>query len=196
VRTVLAGSEFQYGVGTFVLGSHGDVFASTDDSKFARYDLDTGQRIGPVTDLEQLGLSGYRFDQMTFGHDGKLYAAYNYRYRDAVRDGGIITFDSETGAMLEIVVDDLPAFGAANGGTLGLAFGPDGDLFVGSQHAKAILRFDQLSLQRIQEIPIAGLAHSATFIVFLPVPEPAALVLVMTGLAILARTRECRLRRR
>lgn len=193
LRTVLAGDEFQNGVGSFAVGPGGELFASTDLSKLARYDLDTGERIGPIVDLEQLGLPGYRFDQMAFGPDGKLYATYNYHRRDQVQDGGIMTFDADTGELLGTLVDDLPAFGAANGGALGLAFGPTGDLYVGSRYAEAILRLDSSTFQVSDQLPLSGGTRSATFIAFVPVPEPAmlsALLGLVGGILVWRRRRK------
>jgi hypothetical protein len=159
IRVVLSGS-----FGPFALGD-GDVFAAVFPSSLARYDIATGERSGPITDLEELGLTAYRFDQMTFAPSGELFAAYNYRRRDQALDGGIIRFDFDTGEFIDILIDDIPAFGAASGGTLGVAVGPEGNLYVGSQMADAVLRFDPLSGEHNGAFPIV---RSATFMQFLP----------------------------
>lgn len=167
MRVVLSGS-----VGPFAFGDRGDVFAATYPSSLARYDIATGERTGPITDLEDLGLTAYRFDQMAFAPSGELFAAYNYARRDQALDGGIIRFNSDTGELIDILIDDIPASGAVSGGALGVAFGPEGDLYVGSQVADAVLRFDPLSGEKNGEFPIAGLAHSATYIQFLRTEPP------------------------
>jgi hypothetical protein len=108
-------------------------------------------------------------------------AAYNYRGRDTELPGGVLRFDATTGQLVDSLLNNLPAFGAASGGQLGLAFGPDGDLYVGSPRAKAVLRFDVASHAKIGEYFTPGPSHSAEFIVFLPVnvPEPATIVLAL-----------------
>src|SRR4051794_29733644 len=129
-RTVLPAASFP---NTFILGAHDDVFVATSRSKFARYDLATGQQLGPTTELSTLGLVGYGFDQMTFAPDGQLFVAYSQHSRGGPPSiGGVMRFDPSNGSYIDTVIDDIPALGAANGGALGLAFGPDGDLYVGS----------------------------------------------------------------
>ena len=178
-RTVLA----DY-VGNFVFVDDQHIFAATGfgNHKLARYDLTTGERTGPITDLRELGFEDYGFDRMALSPTGELLAPYNYRNRDTVLPGGIMRFDPVTGMLIDTLLDDLPAFGAAAGGQLGLAFDPDGHLYVGSQLAKAVLKFDPLSKAQIGEYPTGSNGASATFIQFLPVPEPSATCLVTIGL--------------
>jgi hypothetical protein len=180
-RVVLDDDSY-YGVDAFAFGSDGDLFAVTAASKLARYSLSTGDRIGPIIDLESLGLKVYRFDEMTFGPTGELYAAYNYQGRDLVLPGGVMRFDPKSGELVETLLDDLPAFGAASGGGLGLAFGPDGELYVGSQYAKAVLRFDAMSRTRTGEFSISGFVQGAEFIQFVGIPEPSAAMIALSAL--------------
>jgi outer membrane protein assembly factor BamB len=171
IRAVLTDSVGNF---EFVDGRH--VFAVTQSSKIARYDIITGTREGPITDLAELGFEDYGFDRMALSPNGELYVAYDYRNRDTVLPGGIMRFDTTTGEIIDIFLDDIPAFGAANGGILGVAFGPEGDLYIGSQHAKAVLRFDRLSGMKIREYATPGSPPSSTFIEFLPVPEPTSVL--------------------
>jgi hypothetical protein len=83
-------------------------------------------------------------------------------------------FDAATGEMIDRLLDDIPAFGAANGGMLGVAFGLEGDLYIGNQHAKAVLRYDRLTGAKLREYATPGTSASSTFIEFLPVPKPAS----------------------
>jgi len=99
-------------VGDFVIRDDGQMFAVIGRSKIARYDVSTGERTGPITDLADLGLSTYRFDQMSFAPNGELFVTYNYEARDMRLDGGIMRFDPETGALIGTLIDDIPAFGA------------------------------------------------------------------------------------
>ncbi|MEN1680422.1 MAG: hypothetical protein AAGJ46_12585 [Planctomycetota bacterium] len=171
---VLDGNDFGFGgVGRFTIAPNGTLFAATDASSLAPYDAETGQRIGPITNLARLGLANYRYDAMAIGPNGSLYAAYNYSGRDQVLDGGVLRLDGATGELLEVLIDDIPAFGASNGGSLGLAFGPDGDLYVGSQHASSIFRYDPTTGSLKETIPIPGGVTGASHVVF-AAPEPGS----------------------
>jgi outer membrane protein assembly factor BamB len=189
-RVVLSNVSSSGGITAFHLGTHGDVFAVTGISKIARYDLATGQQIGPKTDLSTLGLPGFGFDQMTFGPDGKLYVAYSYYSRGGpLMKGGVMRFDPLTGSLLDTVISDLDVYGAEAGGSPGIAFGPDGDLYIGSQHAKAVFRYDATTWNQIGQFPLPGFVPSATYFRFLPVPEPALGLLAFLPLLFLGRYR-------
>jgi hypothetical protein len=45
-----------------------------------------------------------------------------------VLNAGVMRFDGDTGAFLDFLMRDVPAQGAASGGSLGDGFGPRGDL--------------------------------------------------------------------
>lgn len=176
---ILDGEEFGYwGVGPFAVTPVGAIFAATGGNAIARYDVDSGDRLSPLISLDDLGLAPFRFDDMTVGPDGLLYAAYNYPGRDQVLEGGVLRFDSTTGAYVDTLVNDVPAFGAASGGTLGIAFGPDGDLYVGSQAAVAVLRYDIATGALVESLSLEGTWRSASHIAFLPVPAPGGATLV------------------
>ncbi|MGE3637027.1 MAG: hypothetical protein AB7G28_00610 [Pirellulales bacterium] len=182
------------GVGSFAFLPDGKLLASTGGGNVSKYDPATGERIGPTTNLADLGLANYRVDAMTVGPDGLVYAAYNYRFRDTVLDGGVLRFDSATGQFVDTVLTGIPAFGAASGGALGLAFGPKGDLFVGSQYAGAILRYDVATGELVERLPIGVGVAGASYLVFSPVPEPGGmgLLIVASGFAVGARERRRR----
>jgi WD40 repeat protein len=177
------------GVGNFAFLPDGNLFAATGSGNVAKYDLATGERIGPLTSLADLGLEGFRFDAMAVGPDGMAYAAYNYRFRDTVLDGGVMRFDGATGEYVDTVVTGIPAFGAASGGSLGLAFGPDCDLYVGSQHAHAILRYDVATGELVESLAIGGSVVGASYLAFSPVPEPGGMGLVALAAGIVVATR-------
>jgi hypothetical protein len=126
---------------------------------------------------------------MAVGPDAMVYAAYNYRFRDTVLDGGVMRFDSATGEYVDTVVTGIPAFGAASGGSLGLAFGPEGDLYVGSQYAHAILRYDLATGELVESLPIGGGVVGASYLAFSPVPEPGGMGLVMMAAGFFEATR-------
>jgi hypothetical protein len=186
-RRVLRGADFGYfGIGDFAFLPDGSLFAVTDGDEIARYDAATGARISPATSLPQLGFDGYGFDRLAVGPEGEVYATYNYRFRDQVLDGGVMRFDGITGSLLNVLIDDTPAFGAASGGDLGLAFGPDGQLYVGSQRASAILRYDAATGALLGTLPIPPGVAGAGYLTFLPVPEPTSIVLPLVVLGISA----------
>ena len=82
---------------------------------------------------------------LVFGADGRLYVA------DAAV--GIVRFDPATGAHLDTVV---PEGAGGLGGATGLAFGPGGDLFVGSSSNHAVLRFTAVATAPPTTFPAAG----------------------------------------
>jgi outer membrane protein assembly factor BamB len=177
-QTILKGSDFgYYGVGSFTFLPDGSIFAVTRSDQVARYDLQTGEQIGPLTDLSgmpaELGLTGAGFDGMALGPDGKVYVAYDFYSRSGVLNAGVMRFDGETGTFLDFVMRDVPAQGAASGGSLGVAFGPQGDLYVGSQYAKAVFRYDPATGTRLGTLPLTGFVTGASHLAFLMVPEPS-----------------------
>ncbi len=191
-RVVLSGASFQTSIGAFGLGTHNDVFASTGfvTSKLARYDLTTGQQVGPTTDLSTLGISGYGFDQMTIGPDGKLYVTYSYHLRDMPpTNAGVMRFDLATGNLIDTVINGIDGYGAESGGALGIAFGPDGNLYIGSQHAKAVFEYSPATWSQINTISLPGIVPSATYLRFLPVPEPSIGLLMWLPLMFFGRCR-------
>lgn len=192
VGTVLKAEELSnFGVGSFTFLPDGKLFAATGSGNIAKYDPSTGERIGPMTSLANLGLDRFRFDAMAVGPDGMVYAAYNYRFRDTVLDGGVLRFDGATGEFIDTVVTGIPAFGAASGGSLGLAFGPEGDLYVGSQYAHAILRYDVATGELVESLPIGGGVVGASYLAFspVPVPEPGGVGMVILAAGIVVATR-------
>lgn len=189
-QRILRGDDFgYYGVGAFTFLPDGSLFAITNSDEIARYDLETGVRISPATSLAGLGFDGYGFDRLALGPTGDVYATYNYRFRDQVLDGGVMRFDGVTGSLLDVLIDDTPAFGAASGGDLGLAFGPGGELYVGSQYASAILRYNPVTGALLGTLPIAPGTRGAGYLAFLPVPEPRSIASLLVALSILAISR-------
>jgi WD40 repeat protein len=184
---ILDGDDFgYYGVGSFTFLPDGTLFAVTGNSDVARYQPATGERIGPITSLIDFGLNGYGFEGMAVGPDGNVYVAYNYHGRDQVLEGGVMRFDGATGSFLDIAVSGISAFGAASGGSLGLAFGTNGDLYVGSQRASAVLRFDWSTGEQLGSLPLNGTVTGASYLVFAEIPEPNSGKLVCTALIIAA----------
>ena len=86
---------------------------------------------------------------------------------------------------------DVPAQGAASGGSLGVAFGPLGDLDVGSQSAEAVLRYDPASGELLGRLPLTGFVTGASHLVFWNVPEPGGVALFCVAILFVAfrRTR-------
>jgi DNA-binding beta-propeller fold protein YncE len=108
-----------------------------------RYDGKTGAFLGVFASGG--GLNGP--NGMLFGPDGSLYVAslnfdvpHNMEY-----PGAVLRYDGKTGAFIDAFVPPDPA---RNGGlqrTAGLAFGPDGDLYVSSGDLMpkgSVLRYD------------------------------------------------------
>src|SRR6266568_3224619 len=86
-----------------------------------RYDGTTGASLGTVAAGGAVsGPTG-----LVFGPDGNLYVT-------SIDNGKVLRYNGTTGAFLNTFVDNIPhgeAFGFALG-PLGLAFGPDGNLYV------------------------------------------------------------------
>jgi len=150
--------------------------ASSDTSSVLEYNGTTGAFIGVFASGN--GLNNVR--GLTFGPDGNLYVA-NFG------GGSVLRFNGTTGAFID-------EFVAAGSGGLNLPrpliFGPDNNLYVGSFGTGDILRFSGTTGTFIDDFIPAGTGGlgGPTFLVFhdfvTAVPEPSAIVLVLSALAL------------
>ncbi len=123
------------------IGAAGDIYVigSADygipvaTTAVIQYDGATGQRVGSFTPL-----SGGQFNGMVWGPNGNLFTSRmastgNWQIRE---------FDGQTGAFLQDVITySVGDFSAAKG----MAFGPDGDLYVGDFFKGTVTRYDGTS---------------------------------------------------
>lgn len=166
-----------------VFGPDGNLYvASADTSQVLRYNGTTGAFIDVFASGN--GLSNVR--GLTFGPDGNLYVA-NFG------GGSILRFDGTTGAFIDTFVP------AGSGGLAlprPLLFGPDDNLYVGSFGTGDILRYNGTTGAFIDTFVPAGTGGlgGPTFLVFHDfsttgtVAEPSVLVLLLTGMLLLALT--------
>jgi WD40 repeat protein len=160
-------------------GPDGNLYvASADTSQILEYDGATGAFIGVFASGN--GLSNVR--GLTFGPDANLYVA-NFG------GGSVLRFNGTTGTFID-------EFVAAGSGGLSfprpLIFGADNNLYVGSYGSGDILRYNGTTGAFTDVFVPAGSGGlgGPTFLVFHDfqgggtVPEPSALILVLTALVL------------
>jgi DNA-binding beta-propeller fold protein YncE len=105
-----------------------------------RYDAATGSLIDTLEPEDSTGTDIMRGPTaVTFGPDGNLYIASSEHPADLSGDfGAIVRFNGKTGAFIDVF-----AFGHGMAAPSGLAFGPDGNLYVSQLNPqRGIMRFD------------------------------------------------------
>lgn len=122
------------------IGAIGDVYVSSSNGGILQYNGVTGDFVGVFAEVQD-----YTFMSHKWGGDGNLYAA-GFR---GFGDWEVFKFDGNTGANLGSVVSSSPGFSLAKG----IAFGINGDLFVGDWAAQEISRYDGTTF-----------AHQATYV--------------------------------
>ena len=121
------------------IGAVGDIYvvgtwtnaAGLTSTTVVQYDGPTGDFVGRFA-VRDFG----RFIGMAWGPNGNLFTSHA---GETSGNWSIAEFDGQTGAFIQNVVD------VQNGGfsiAKGLAFGPDGDLYVGDFFAQRIIRYD------------------------------------------------------
>jgi len=100
-----------------------------------RYDGNTGASLGTFASGGALsGPTG-----LVFGSDGNLYVT-------SIDNGKVLRYNGTTGAFLGTFVDNIPHCDASTCGfalgPLGLAFGPDGNLYVSNDFTNTVTRYN------------------------------------------------------
>ncbi|MEZ5499083.1 MAG: NHL repeat-containing protein [Steroidobacteraceae bacterium] len=112
--------------------------APIEPVEIVRFDAQTGRRIDRVVDVfEQAIMRSIR--GVTVGPDGHIYVAARQSASGDDDLGQVIKYDGRTFAYLGQFV--LPGRGGLRGPE-GIAFGPDGHLYVASRFTDSILRYD------------------------------------------------------
>jgi WD40 repeat protein len=117
------------------IGAIGDVYTAGDNGdgteSIYQYDGVTGAKVGLFTPYGGAGIGG-----MAWGPDGNLYAISGI----SPTRWNLTKIDGNTGAKLGNVIsyNDPNAFSAAKG----IAFGPDGDLYLGDWYQNRIDRYE------------------------------------------------------
>lgn len=112
------------------------VFGETITAAYADADTGEGQPGNYLGDFVATGLNSPR--DLIFGPDGDLYVSNGFENSDG-SDHTVERFDGQTGASLGSFV--IPGAGGIDVPN-GLAFGPDGNLYVASSDTGQILRYD------------------------------------------------------
>ncbi|WP_145457738.1 GEVED domain-containing protein [Gimesia panareensis] len=112
------------------------VFGETITAAYADADTGEGQPGNYLGDFVASGLNSPR--DLIFGPDGDLYVSNGFENGDG-SDHTVERFDGQTGASLGSFV--IPGAGGIDVPN-GLAFGPDGNLYVASSDTGQILRYD------------------------------------------------------
>ncbi len=113
-----------------------------------RYEGKTGKSLGAFTTGGPLSGPVH----VVFGPDGDLYVA-------SINNGKVLRYDGRTGVFLDTFVDNIPhgeAFGFALG-PLGLAFGPDGNLYVSNDFTNTVERYNGTTGASLGTFASAGL---------------------------------------
>jgi outer membrane protein assembly factor BamB len=106
-------------------------------SELLRYNQSTGAFLG----ASQSEMPSEDFAGMAIGADGNLYVVDN-----TLGDGTVMRFDGATGAYLGVFIDSPNSGGMKS--PRGIAFGPDGRLYVGcvnTNQESQVLRYDEKS---------------------------------------------------
>jgi sugar lactone lactonase YvrE len=138
------GSDFVVGAGELndpaglAFGPDGNLYVcSAYNNTIQRYHSETGAYMGAFVSEKGSGLNRPYFPM--FGPDGHLYVTNN-------GDSSILRFDENTGAPRPAAGQSGAVFVPANSGGLsspdGMVFGPDKNLYVVSQGATNVMRFN------------------------------------------------------
>ncbi|MCA1660055.1 MAG: PEP-CTERM sorting domain-containing protein [Verrucomicrobiaceae bacterium] len=153
-----------FGVGNFYLGNVGD-------NRIERYDPVTGAFLGTLGPDPDGGLAG--LGSLAFGPDALLYAT-------TVSIGGVRQINPDTGAVTTFIAGD----GTVSSSTWGILF--DGDkVYVGYIGIDAIRTFDASTGAFLGDFVAAGGVSSPYDMAFMPVPEPATVILLLAALPLI-----------
>jgi uncharacterized protein (TIGR03118 family) len=142
---VPSGSGGLNGPGGVAFGADGNLYVSSDMSNsILRYSGTTGQFLGTFVASGVAGLD--KPSGLVFGPDGNLYVN-SHGPASIPNSSAILRFDGKTGAPLPAPGQTGATFVPAGSGGLdqasvGLVFGPDGNLYVNSHLTNSVLRFD------------------------------------------------------
>ena len=158
-------------------GPDGNLYVTSSDDAIVRFDGQNGQFLDVFA-------SGGELDDpmdMVFGADGLLYVSNEATNNPG--NGNVVRFDPVTGQSLgEFVTAGSSELYWADG----MAFGPDGDLYVADSVLGTVRRYDGQTGAYIDNFTGYGL-DQASFIAF--VPEPGSLVLLGASCVVLLRRR-------
>lgn len=115
------------------------------------------------------GLRGPR--GLAFGPDGRLYVASNDHSDPTFPYYSVQRFDRNTGELLD---EFVPGGTEGLSGPEGLAFGPDGHLYVASSLSNSVLKFDGTTAELLATLPLPASAP-------LPTNWPIALAFAADG---------------
>lgn len=150
----------------------GVLWAAGEADRIWRFDALTGAFINKPLSDNPRGLA--------LGADGLMYASTSF--------SGVFRHDPVTGAIVDTFIPGLLPLGDND-----IAFGPDGNLYVGG--GDRVRRFDALTAAFIDDFVAAGsggLADARYLVFAADVPEPASATLVAFAAAALLRLRRRR----
>jgi sugar lactone lactonase YvrE len=136
-----------------IFGPDGNVYVSSaNTNSVLRYSGTTGHYIDAFVYPNSGGLSNA--NGLTFGPDGNLYVNSN-------NNSAVMRYDGTTGAPLPADGQSGAVFVSSHSGGLdrpimGIAFGPDGNLYVGGNSSNNVLRYDGQTGTFIDEFVHAG----------------------------------------
>jgi uncharacterized protein (TIGR03118 family) len=142
---ITAGSGGLNGPGGVAFGPDGKVYVSSDmNDRILRYDGTTGAFLDTFVPDGSGGLS--KPSGLVFGPDGNLYVN-SHGPASVPNSSSVMRFDGTTGAPLPAAGQTGATFVPAGSGGLdqasvGLLFGPDGNIYVNSHLTNSVLRFD------------------------------------------------------
>ena len=162
-----------------VFGPDGNLYVtSSNNNSIVRFDGQTGQFL----DVFASGPELVEPVDLVFGDDGLLYVSNAYSL--APGDGNVVRYDPATGAYLGEFVT------AGSGGmawAAGIAFGPDGDMYVLDSYFETVRHYDGQTGAYIDNFA----SNHGMFVIedLLFVPEPGSLVLLGASCVVLFRRR-------
>ncbi len=102
-------------------------------NRVLRYHAETAEFIDTFVPAGSGGLDGPM--TLVFGSDGHLYVTCGPTMQGLRHNGRVLRYDGETGDFIDVFVSPVSS-------PIGLAFGPDGNLYVGNFHDASVHRFD------------------------------------------------------